>query len=88
MGLLRLLRARLRGLVHRDVVAGEIREELEFHVRMRTEEYERAGELPTEAGRHARLRVGNLAVLEDRGYDVRGGGVMETIVQDVRYGGR
>jgi putative ABC transport system permease protein len=88
MGLLRLLRARLGALVHRDVVAGEIREELEFHVRMRTEEYERAGEPPRDAARHARHRVGNLAVLQDRGYDVRGGGVMETILQDVRYGVR
>jgi len=42
--LLAHLRARLRGLIHRDAVAGEIREELEFHVRMRAEDYE--GALP------------------------------------------
>jgi predicted permease len=86
MGLLRLVRARLHALVHRDVVADEIREELEFHVRMRTEEYERAGAPPAVAASEARRRVGNLAVLQDRGYDIRGGGMMETILQDVRYG--
>src|SRR5690348_3403971 len=81
----RVLRARLRALVRRDAVADEIREELEFHLRMRAEGYERAGEAPDEAAGHARQRVGNLTVLRDRGYDVRGGGFMETLVQDARY---
>ena len=80
------LRARLRGLLHRNAVADEIREELEFHVRMRAEEYQRRGESLPVAARHAADRVGNLAVLRDRGYDERGGGVMETVLQDVRYG--
>jgi putative ABC transport system permease protein len=81
-----LLRARLRGLLHRNAVADEIREELEFHVRMRAEHYERAGDPPAVARRLAIARVGNLATLQDRGYDERGGGVMETVGQDVRYG--
>ena len=58
MGLWHRFRARLGGLLHRDVIAGEIREELEFHLRMRAEEYERAGEpqdggAPTRAGASA-----------------------------------
>lgn len=80
------LRARLRALFRHDAVADEIREELEFHLRMRTTEYERAGETPVQAARHARERVGNLTVLQDRGYDVRGGGFMETVMQDLQYG--
>ncbi len=88
MRVLRWLRARLHALVRRDVVAGEIREELDFHVRMRAEEYERAGEPPAAAARRARRRVGNLAILQDRGYDIRGGGVMETVLQDLKYGAR
>jgi hypothetical protein len=80
------LRARLRGLLHRNTVADEIREELEFHVRMRAEQYVRAGDSPAAARRRAMTRVGNLAVLQDRGYDERGGGAMETFGQDVRYG--
>src|SRR6476661_4565167 len=80
------VRARLRALFRRDVVADEIREEIAFHTRMRTEDYQRAGASSEDARRQARLRVGNPAVLLDRGYDERGGGFMETIVQDVRYG--
>jgi predicted permease len=85
MRFLRLLRARLHALVRRDVIAGEIRDELEFHLQSRIEQYEREGCSPEDARRKALGRVGNLAVHQDRGYDVRGGGVMETIVQDVRY---
>lgn len=79
------LLARLRSLFRRDVVAGEIHDELEFHVEMRVEEYERNGFSREEARRRARRRVGNIAVHQDRGYDVRGGGVIETVLQDVRY---
>jgi len=82
------VRARLRGLFHRDAVAGEIREELEFHVRMRAEDYERTGTPPPLAIKQAQKRFGNLALWQDHGYDVRGGGFMETIVQDLKYGAR
>jgi putative ABC transport system permease protein len=82
------LRARLRGLVRRDAVAGEIREELELHVRMRAEDYERLGVAPELALDQARRRFGNVALWQDTGYDIRGGGIMETILQDVRYGMR
>ncbi len=81
-------KARIRGLIHRDAVAGEIREELEFHVRMRAEDYERAGAPHDAAIQHARRRFGNVALWQDLGYDVRGGGVMETVLQDLRYGVR
>lgn len=82
---LRVLLARLRGLLHHDAIAEEIREELHFHMDMRTKEYERRGLTPDDARRQALQRVGNLALHQDRGYDVRGGGVMETILQDIRY---
>lgn len=82
---LRMLIARIKGLVRRDAVAGEIQEELAFHVEMRVEEYERGGKSSDEARAMARARVGNVALHQDRGYDIRGGGVLETVVQDVRY---
>ncbi len=41
-----------------------------------------------DATRTAVRRFGNVTLLRERGYDVRGGGVLETIVQDVRYGVR
>src|SRR5437899_8892459 len=82
---IRRLRARLRAFFRRDAVAGEIRDELEFHLQMRTQEYRRAGESETEAARHARRRLGNVAVLQDQGYDIRGAGLIETVGQDIRY---
>ena len=81
----RIALARLRALFRRDGTADEIREEMDFHVAMRADEYAREG-LDAAAARQAALRrFGNVAVIQDRGYDVRGGGVMETILQDVKY---
>ena len=85
MGLLRSLLARIRAIARRDAIAGEIHDELRFHVDSRVEQYEREGLTHDDATRKARERIGNVAVHQDRGYDVRGGGVMETIWQDVRY---
>jgi predicted permease len=85
MGVLQALFARIRAIARRDAIAGEIHDELRFHVDSRVEQYEREGLTRDEATRKARARIGNVAVHQDRGYDVRGGGVMETIWQDVRY---
>jgi predicted permease len=83
---IRLLLARLRAVFRRNATIDEIREELQFHVEMRTDELTQQG-LDAHAARQAALhRFGNPAVIQDRGYDVRGGGVLETIVQDVKYG--
>ncbi len=88
MNVIRFAIARLRALFRRDATADEIREELQFHVAMRADEYRRGG-LGAQAARQAALRrFGNLAVIQDRGYDVRGGGLMETILQDLKYGVR
>src|SRR5687767_3760143 len=82
---IRLAIARFRALFRRDATTDEIREELSFHVQMRTEEYARHG-LDEDAARQAALRrFGNIVVIQDRGYDERGGGVMETMFQDVKY---
>jgi predicted permease len=83
--LLRHLLVRLRALVRRDVVASEIREELLTHVDMRAEDLERQGVPRDEARRRAVRRFGSVALHQDRGYDVRGGGVTETVLQDLRY---
>lgn len=85
MRFLRLAIAKVRALFRRNAVADEIRDEMQFHVEMRADEYERQGLPPERARRAATRRFGNLAVMQDRGYDVRGGGMLETIWQDVRY---
>mgnify|MGYP002630546332 CR=1 FL=1 len=76
---------RLRGLFGRDRVTGDIHDELRHHVDMAAAEHERRG-LSPDAARAAALRqVGNLPLLQDRAYDVRGGGIMEEIVRDSRF---
>jgi putative ABC transport system permease protein len=86
MRALRTALARVRALWRRDVIADEINEELQFHLEMRVDEHERRG-LPRDAAvRAAARRFGNVAVLKDKGYDIRGGGVIETVVADVGHG--
>jgi putative ABC transport system permease protein len=80
--------ARVRALFRRDAIADEIREELDFHLDMRAGEYTRDGLTVEAARREAARRLGNLTVLRDRGYDVRGAGMLESLVQDIRYGAR
>jgi putative ABC transport system permease protein len=83
---IRFVVARLRALFRRNATIDEIREELQFHVEMRTDELARQG-LDAGTARQAALRrFGNPTVIQDRGYDVRGGGMLETIVQDLKYG--
>lgn len=88
MRLISRVRARVRGLIRRDIVSDEIREELDFHLRERIEQYERDGMTRDEAALIARRRVGNLALHLDRGYDIRGGGVMETFRRELIWAWR
>jgi putative ABC transport system permease protein len=88
MRLVRILRDRLRALFGRDVVSGEIHEEIQFHLDARIAEHERRGLSPEAARQAAFRRFGNPAVVADQGYDVRGGGLMESVIQDVKYGAR
>jgi hypothetical protein len=88
MHLLRTAAARLKALFRRDVVSGEIREELQFHLDMRADELRRRGVADAEARRAATRRFGSVALMQDRGYVIRGGGVMDTILQDARFGVR
>jgi putative ABC transport system permease protein len=81
----RLLRDRLRGLVARETVLSEIRDELQFHEDRLAEQLERDGMPRNLARAEARRRVGNRGRLHDEGYDVRGGGYVEALVQDVSY---
>lgn len=83
---LRVLWARLRATTGgRDRVAGEIHDELRHHVDLTAEALERDGWSPADARAEAIRRVGNLPSLQDRGYDVRGGGGLEATVRDTRF---
>jgi macrolide transport system ATP-binding/permease protein len=82
------LRMRLRGLWNGEKVHDEIAEEWQFHIDLRTEENIRRGMTPEEARRSAEQHFGNAGYIKDASWDVRGGGVMETLWQDVRFGMR
>ena len=83
-----VLTARLRALLGRESVIGDIEEELRLHVEMETEQNLARGMSPAEAQRAARMSFGNFDSIRDTAYTVRGGGLMETFLQDVRYGAR
>jgi predicted permease len=71
-----------------DEVHREIAEEWQFHIDLRTEENIRRGMTPEEARRSAEQNFGNSSYIKDVSWDVRGGGLLETLWQDLRFAGR
>jgi putative ABC transport system permease protein len=88
MKLFRFLAARLRGLFRREAVIRDIDEELRLHVEMAAEANIERGMSPEEARRAALKSFGNFDSVRARSYQVRGGGMLETLWQDVRYAAR
>src|SRR5271156_2529213 len=86
MGWFTKLGMRLRALGHGDEVHREMAEEWQFHIDLRTEENIRRGMTPEEARRSAEQHFGNSSYIKDVSWDVRGGGLVETLGQDIRYG--
>jgi putative ABC transport system permease protein len=85
---LRLIYTRLYGLLRKNRIEQDMEEEMRFHLRMRARENTERGMSPEEAEREARRRFGNIGKIKDLGRDIKGGGLMETILQDLRYGAR
>jgi predicted permease len=83
-----ILSARVRALLRREAVIADIDEELRLHIEMETEANVAHG-MSQEAARLAALRVfGNPGSIKDVAYEVRGGGMLEALLQDIRYGAR
>jgi hypothetical protein len=83
-----ILRARLRALFRRESVWRDIEEELGIHVELETEANIERGMPPDEARAAALRSFGHLGRKTELGYDIRGGGWLETLRQDLRYGAR
>jgi len=83
-----ILMARLRALFRREIVLRDIEEELRVHVEMETETNIRRGMPPDEARAAALKSFGDPRRKTELCYDIRGGGWLETIWQDLRYGAR
>ncbi|HEX8774171.1 MAG TPA: ABC transporter permease [Pyrinomonadaceae bacterium] len=85
---LNIFAARLRALLGREAVIRDIDDEMRLHIEMETEANIERGMSETEARREALRSFGNFSSIKDTAYEVRGGGMMETVLQDIRYGVR
>jgi putative ABC transport system permease protein len=83
-----VFRDRLRALRGRETVINDIDREMRAHVELQTEANINSGMSPAEAREQALRSFGSLHRALDEAYDVKGGGVFETVMQDVRYGAR
>jgi putative ABC transport system permease protein len=83
-----ILRDRLRALRKRDSVINDIDREMRSHLELQVEANIRAGMSPQEAHEKAMRSFGNLNRAVDAAYDVKGGGLFETLAHDIRYGVR
>src|SRR5215510_1426242 len=85
---LRLIYTRLYGLLRKNRIEQEMEDEMRFHLLMRTRDNIERGMRPDEAEREARRRFGNMSRIKDLARDIKGGGFVETLLQDLRYGAR
>ena len=83
-----ILRDRIMALRQRDDVISDIDREMRLHLEMQVDANIRAGMSPVEAREKAMRSFGNLNRAVDAAYDVKGGGLFETLAQDIRYGVR
>src|SRR5215467_681969 len=85
---LKILISRLRGLFLREATLQDIEDETRLHVEMETQTNIDRGMSPEEARLAALRSFGNLGLVREIGFQIRGGGFMDTLWQDVRYGAR
>ncbi len=80
------LAMRLRALRRGDAVHREIAEEWQFHIDLRTVENIRRGMTPEAARRTAEHHFGNRGYIKDLSWEERGGGLVETLWHDLKFG--
>ena len=77
---------RLRSLLRRSAVEGELDEELRFHLEQSVRRYVDAGLTREDATRRARIEFGGIERAKEECRDARGVRFIETLLQDVRFG--
>jgi len=85
MELFRAAYSRVKGFINRNAISADIDKEMRAHIEFLAEEYERNGMPAVEARQAALRRFGNLSVMKERGYDVRGAGIIDYLYRDIRY---
>jgi putative ABC transport system permease protein len=79
---------RFAGLFHKEQQDLELAEELESHLQMLIEDNLRAGMKPAEARRQALIQLGGVEQAKEKYRERRGLPVLESLIQDVRFGFR
>ena len=77
-----------RNLFARNAVERDLDQEVRSYVDLLTEEKIRAGMTPDEARRAARLEAGSVEQIKDEVRDVRKGSLLDSTLQDFKYGVR
>jgi predicted permease len=85
---LRAVAARFRGLFRDRGADRELDDEIETHLRLLTERYIRQGMTEAEAAWAARIQFGNITLLKEVNHEMRVIRIIETFIQDLRYGAR
>lgn len=88
---IRALRAyfiRMAGLFNRKKLERQLAEELESHLQMHAEDNLKSGMTPEEAQRQALIKLGGVEQTKEEYRSQRGLPLIETLIQDVRYGFR
>lgn len=88
MNWLRLVQARLFGLLHKRQMEAEMEEEVRFHLAQRTQENVARGMSQPEAMRVATRQFGNVGVIKEEWRDVSGGGALEVFWRDLCFAAR
>src|SRR2546423_678394 len=80
------LRSWLRAIIGRSHMESEMDAELRFHVEAYTEDLARGGVPRQEAMRRARIEFGGIERAKEECREARGVNILESLIQDVRYG--
>jgi putative ABC transport system permease protein len=78
----------MRATLHRPSMESEMDSELRFHIEAYAEDLVRTGLPRQEAMRRARLEFGGIDRAKEECREARGANIMETLLQDLRYGAR
>jgi predicted permease len=80
------LRFRIAALFHRSRMNAEMDDELRSHIQHRADDLERSGLSRAEAERRARIEFGSQVRYKEESREVTGGALIESLLQDLRFG--
>ena len=78
----------VRAVFHKDKVERDMDQELHFHLEMEVESNIKRGMSAAAARREALLKFGGVEKFKEECRDVRGAPLVESVLQDIRYGTR